>query len=82
VRDVLEQGDDVLTHAALEDAVRRAVATTDQSLKLADSHAVVLNAEYEATGRLLYDADRVAIEENQLFTIHSVDVRIPGDLDG
>jgi uncharacterized phage protein gp47/JayE len=82
VRDLLEQGDDVLTHAALEDAVRRAVGSTDRSLKLVDSHAVVLNAEYEATGRLLYDTDRVAVEENQLFTIHSIDVRMPGDLDG
>lgn len=82
VRDVLAQGEEVLTHAAIEDAVRKAVASTDASIKLADSHAVVLNAQFEATGRLLYDADQVAVEENQLFTLHSVDVRMPGDLDG
>lgn len=82
VRDVLGKGEDILTHAAIEDAVRKAVSATDASIKLADSHAVVLNAEFEATGRLLYAADSVAVDDNQLFTIRSVNVRMPGDLDG
>jgi hypothetical protein len=82
IRAVLEAGEAVLMRQAIDAAVRAAVTATDAAYTLADSHGVALNAQFEATGRLLYDADRVALEDNQRFAMRSVTVRLPEDGNG
>jgi uncharacterized phage protein gp47/JayE len=81
VRAVLAQGVVPLTRGALAAAISKVVAATDQAIKVADTHGVVLNARFESTGRLLYDTDAVPVDDNELFTLNAVDVRMPGALD-
>ena len=82
VRAVVGRADRTFTRAALEQAVKSAVAGAGGNLRLADSRGVVLNAEYEETGRLLSDTEGVTAEANELLQIRSVDISILGDLDG
>jgi uncharacterized phage protein gp47/JayE len=82
VRAVLEQGEAMLTRQSIDEAIRNAVTATDAAMTLADAHAVVLNAQFEATGRLLYDAESVRLEDNQRFALRSVVVRLTEDGNG
>ncbi len=82
VRAVLEQGEAVLTRQSIDAAVRSAVTATDAAMTLADAHAVVLNAQFEATGRLLYDAESVRLDDNQRFALRGVVVRLTEDGNG
>jgi uncharacterized phage protein gp47/JayE len=82
VRAVLEEGEAVLTRQSIDTAVRSAVTATDAAMTLADAHGVVLNAQFEATGRLLYDAELVRLDDNQRFALRGVVVRLREDGNG
>jgi hypothetical protein len=70
-----------LSKAALRTAIGAAVATTDDRLQLIADNAVVLNAEYKETGRLLNNTDEVSVEEHQVLELRNVNIEMTGDLD-
>ncbi len=73
--DDLSEGDSVAI--AQEVALYKRLRET-----LADAHAVVLNAQFEATGRLLYDAESVRLDDHQRFALRGVVVRLTEDGNG
>lgn len=82
VRGALASAAGALTLSALREAVREAVRGADDRLQLTERNGVVLNAEYEETGRLLNNTETVAVEEHQVLGARRVEIRIPGELDG
>lgn len=80
VRGALTAARDTLAKAALRTAISAALAGT--ALQFVADNAVVLNAEYEETGRLLNNTDEVTVEEHQVLTLRKVSVKMKGTLDG
>jgi hypothetical protein len=66
------------------DAVRAAVAEslTDLGLRPVEHDAVVVNAMYEETGRVLSDAAEIALADHEVPTVGTVEVAKLGVLDG
>jgi uncharacterized phage protein gp47/JayE len=71
-----------LTLAAVRAAVAAALAAADDRLQLTERNGVVINAEYEETGRQLNNTETVAVEEQQVLRPRRVEIQIPGELDG
>jgi len=82
IKKTLDTAGSSLMKAALRDAIKAAIENDGKSLQLTQNNPVVLNAEYEQSGRLLLDTDQVAVAENQVFELRKVDIKIPGALDG
>jgi uncharacterized phage protein gp47/JayE len=82
IKRILDTAGGTLTKTALKDAIKQAIDGSDKSLQLTEKNPVALNAEYEQSGRLLVDTDQVPVEENQVFELRKVDIKIPGALDG
>jgi uncharacterized phage protein gp47/JayE len=80
VKSALATARDKLSKADLRAAVSAAIA--DTGLQFVADNAVVINAEYEETGRLLNNTDEVAVEEHQVLELRKADVRMKGELDG
>jgi uncharacterized phage protein gp47/JayE len=80
VKGALTAARDKLSKAALRTAIGAAIA--DTGLQFVADNAVVINAEYEETGRLLNNTDEVAVEEHQVLELRKADVRMKGELDG
>jgi uncharacterized phage protein gp47/JayE len=66
------------------DAMRAAVAEslTDLGLRPVEHDAVVVNAMYEETGRVLSDAAEIALADHEVPTVGTVEVAKLGVLDG
>jgi hypothetical protein len=71
-----------LAKTDIRSALSAAIETTEPRLQLVAGSAVVVNAEYEETGRLLSNTDEVALEEHHLPELRQLTVEIPGVLDG
>ncbi|MCI0490298.1 MAG: hypothetical protein L0229_27210, partial [Blastocatellia bacterium] len=69
-----------LSKTALREAISAAIANT--GLQLVAENAVVLNAEYEQTGRLLNNTDSVSIESHQALELREMRAEVQGELDG
>lgn len=69
-----------LSKADLMVAIRSAIETSN--LQLTQDNAVVVNAEYEESGRLLNNTDEVPIEEHQAVEPRNVSIEVRGVLDG
>jgi len=71
-----------LRKSELVDAIRAELGQDGRGgLQLAPGDAVRLSAEYVETGRLLSDADEVALEDNHLLELRTLDIVVPGALD-
>jgi uncharacterized phage protein gp47/JayE len=71
-----------LRKAELIDAIRAELGQDGRGgLQLAPGDAVGLSAEYVETGRLLSDADEVALDDNHLPNLRTLDIVVPGGLD-
>jgi uncharacterized phage protein gp47/JayE len=71
---------DKLTKNSIREALSAELANTD--LQLVADNAVVVNAEYEETGRWLNNTEEVAVAEHQTLNQRRVDMRMKGELDG
>ena len=72
---------DKLSKANVKLEISAVIETIEPTLQLIAGNAVVVNAEYEETGRLLNDTDEVALEEHQVPELRQLTIEIPGVLD-
>jgi hypothetical protein len=71
-----------LSKKDLVDAVRDALKTAAPDLQLIADNPVVLNAEYEETGRVLNDTDQVELADHESPVLRKLTVKLKGELDG
>jgi len=64
--DALANATDRLTQSDLKTLVGTTIKATDPTLQLTPRHAVVIDAEYEETGRLLKDAEEVLLDPHHV----------------
>ena len=69
-----------MSRADLRAAIGAVIA--DTGLQFVADNPVVINAEYEETGRLLNNTDEVVVEEQQVLELRKADIRMKGELDG
>ncbi len=62
--------------------ISAAIEAVAPHLQLIAGNAVVLNAEYEETGRLLNNTEEVSLEEHQVPELRELNIKILGVLDG
>lgn len=72
------QGESELSKAELKTEIMKSIP----ALQLMEGDAVILNAEYEETGRLLSNTDKVALEEHQVLELRDLTIQAKGVLDG
>jgi hypothetical protein len=63
-------------------AIRSLLTAAAPDLQLVADGPVVIDAEYEETGRLLNDTERVSLDEHERAVLRSVQVDLQGALDG
>jgi hypothetical protein len=63
-------------------AIAAAVAESAPALLLVERDAVVLNAEFEETGRLVDHAAELVLAEHEVASLRNLTVELPGPLDG
>jgi uncharacterized phage protein gp47/JayE len=80
IRGALATTREKLSKAALRVAIGEAIA--DAGLQFIADNAVVINAEYEETGRLLNNTEEVPVEEHQVLNLRKVEIRMKEALDG
>jgi len=80
IKGALTAAPDKLSQADLRATIGTAIANTN--LQFVTDNAVVINAEYEESGRLLNNADEVPIEEHQVLELRNVSIEVRGELDG
>jgi len=80
VRHVLEAlplpGGATLQRADVISAVTLALAHTDPPLALSDASAIVINAAYDDTGRVLLNPERVALAENHVVAWETITLQL------
>jgi hypothetical protein len=81
IRHVLAAASTELTRERLQAEVKQAVGG-DQQFQLVANGAVVLNAEYEETGRLLNNTTKVDLEPHQFARLRDLALEVKGTLDG
>ena len=67
-----------LAASQVRDFLGTTLAKVQNTLQLADGRPIVLNAEFEETGRLLNDFDTLNLEENQVLELRKFDLQIKG----
>jgi uncharacterized phage protein gp47/JayE len=72
------QGKSELSKTELKTEIMKSVP----ALQLIEGDAVILNAEYEETGRLLNNTDKVALETHQVPELRDLTIQARGVLDG
>lgn len=80
--DAFSKVDGTLKNDDLRMTLRTTVEGATSLLQLVREHAVVLNAMYEETGRVLNNADVVAVEVHQVLELGNFNVVLKGELDG
>ena len=73
---------DKLLKPDLRALITRTLASAAPGLQLLTDNAVVVNAQYEESGRVLNNTDEVPVEAHQLLTLGSLKVQLQGALDG
>ena len=71
-----------LMKSNLEPLITRVLGSTAPGLKLLDDNAVVMNASYEESGRVLNNTADVPVESHQVLALGSVRIQLQGALDG
>ena len=71
-----------LLKSDLRALVTRTLASVAPGLQLLTDNAVVINAQYEESGRVLNNTDDVPVEPHQLLTLGTLKVQLQGALDG
>ena len=71
-----------LAKSSLEPLIVRVLGSAAPGLELLDNNAVVMNALFEESGRVLNNTDEVPIESHQILTLGLVKVQLQGALDG
>jgi hypothetical protein len=66
----------------LRGAISGTVAAQTPGLQLISGNAVVINALYEESGRLLNNTDEVSVESNQIPRLGTLRIEAQGELDG
>ena len=62
--------------------ITRTLTSATPGLQLLTDNAVVVNASYEESGRVLNNTDEVPVESHQVLTLGSLKVQLQGALDG
>ena len=78
----LAANQDKIAQTDIRSAIRAAIETVEPRLQLIAGNAIVVDAEYEETGRLLNNTDEVTLEEHQVPQLQQLNIEIPGVLDG
>ncbi len=73
---------DKMTQTDIRSAISTGIEAVEPRLQLIAGNAVVINAQYEETGRLLNNTDEVALEEQHVPQLRQLNIEIPGVLDG
>jgi hypothetical protein len=71
-----------LLKSDLRSLITSTLAGAAPGLQLLTNNAVVVNALYEESGRLLNNTDEVPVESHQVLTLGSLKVQLQGALDG
>ncbi len=71
-----------LLKSDLRSAITQTLAGSAPGLQLVADNAVVMNAQYEESGRVLNNTDEVSVESHQILTLGSMKVQLQGALDG
>ncbi|HEX5832794.1 MAG TPA: baseplate J/gp47 family protein [Pyrinomonadaceae bacterium] len=71
-----------LLKSDLRTVITRVLASAAPGLQLITDNAVIVNAQYEESGRVLNNTDEVPVESHQVLTLGSVNVQLQGALDG
>ena len=58
------------------------VTQGNEDFQFVTNGAVVLNAEYEETGRLLNSTEAIALERHQVAQLRDLTINVEGSLDG
>ena len=66
----------------LRSLISKTLASAAPGLQLLPDNAVVVNATYEESGRLLNNTDEVTVESHQILTLGSLKLQLQGALDG
>jgi hypothetical protein len=82
INSVLTDARDKLSKGDIKTKISIAIAASGINLQFIVGDAVVMNAEYEETGRLLNNTEEVALEEHQAPELRNLTLKIPGALDG
>jgi uncharacterized phage protein gp47/JayE len=71
-----------LLKSDLRALITRVLASAAPGLQLIKDNAVVVNAQYEESGRVLNNTDDVPVESHQVLTLGALKVQLQGALDG
>ncbi|HEU4796905.1 MAG TPA: baseplate J/gp47 family protein [Pyrinomonadaceae bacterium] len=71
-----------LLKADIRSLITRTLTSTAPGLQLVADNAVVVNALYEESGRVLNNTDEVPVESHQILTLGTLRVQLQGALDG
>lgn len=71
-----------LLKADLRSLISRTLTSAAPGLQLVADNAVVMNALYEESGRVLNNTDEVPVESHQILALGSLRVQLQGALDG
>lgn len=78
---ILASVNDSLVKTELRSAIKSELQAFDPELQFIEKNGLVINAEYEATGRLLKNTETVSVEINQMSQLRELSIKTPGVLD-
>lgn len=81
IHSILTVAQDKFSKIELKSAINGAVQQIDSRLQFIAGDFIIINAEYEETGRLLNNTDEVSLEENQVPELRDLNIEIKGVLD-
>jgi uncharacterized phage protein gp47/JayE len=82
VRGALTGATERLLKTELRSVISSTITAQAPGLQLIANNAVVINAQYEESGRLLNNTDEVSVESHQVLTLGTLRIEMQGDLDG
>lgn len=82
VKSTLTGASEKLLKTDLRSEVSSTITTQAPGLQLIANNAVVINALYEESGRLLNNTDEVSVESHQVLKLGTLRMEVQGELDG
>lgn len=82
VRTALAGVSEKLSKNELKAVISSTITSQAPGLQLIANNPVVINAQYEESGRLLNNTDEVSVESHQVLTLGDLTIEMQGDLDG
>jgi uncharacterized phage protein gp47/JayE len=82
IRSALSGTSEKLLKPDLRGVISSAITTQAPGLQLINGNAVVINAQYEESGRLLNNTDEVSVESHQVLKLGTLRIEEQGELDG